>query len=377
MRLLSMNGLILAMLLTFQSTLQADDAAAWNARMDECAVRAASAAINQGAPLFNRGDQAGCYRLYEGSALAIQTMLDHRTSLREMLSTQLAAARNASTMSAKAYGLRAGLDAVIKECGSKKKPLWERLGGEPAVTAVVHEFVMRAAKNPEVNFFRDGQVHMTADQVRELERQLVALVSAVSGGPLKYTGKDMKSAHAGMRITDAEFNALASDLAAVLKQFQAPQAEIDELIGIVATTRGDIVEVAEKPLWDRLGGEPAVRAVVQEFLRTAAVDKKANIDRNGNYPLTEERAQRVEQLVVEFISSVAGGPLKYTGRDMKNSHSGMKITEDEFNAAAGHLVAALKKYDVPEELINELVGLVAGTAKDIVEVPHSAKERVE
>ena len=53
----------------------------------------------------------------------------------------------------------------------------------------------------------------------------------------------MKSSHAGMKITNAEFDALAGDLIASLKKFNVPQAEIDELVGIVATTRGDIVEV--------------------------------------------------------------------------------------------------------------------------------------
>jgi hemoglobin len=171
-----------------------------------------------------------------------------------------------------------------------------------------------------------------------------------------------------MKITDAEFDALAGHLVAALKKFNVPKAEADELLAIVGSTRKDIVEVGTKPLWDRLGGEAGVRAVTREFLETAAKDEKANITRNGDYPLTAERAKRIEQQVVEFISSVTGGPLKYTGRDMKNSHQGMKITEDEFNAAAGHLVAALKKFKVPQAEIDELVGLVGSVAKDIIEV---------
>src|SRR5262249_48911626 len=216
---------------------------------------------------------------------------------------------------------------------------------------------------------RDGKVKLDAAGVKELETRLVELVSATTGGSLKYNGRDMKSSHAGMKITDAEFDALAGDLVAVLKKYNVPAAETNELIGIIATTRKDMVAVGKKPLWDRLGGEAGVRAVTQEFIRAAAADPKANIDRHGNYPLTPERVKRVEQLVVEFVSSVTGGPLKYTGRDMKNSHEGMKITQDEFNAAAGHLIAALQKYNVPQPEIDELVGLVSGVAKDIIEVP--------
>ncbi len=124
-----------------------------------------------------------------------------------------------------------------------KKSLWDRLGGEKAVRAVVKEFVAVAAPDPKVNFFRDGKYKLDAAGVEKLEQQLVELVSAVSGGPLKYTGRDMKAAHAGMKITDAEFGALAGHLIATLKKFNVPQAEIDELVKAVASTQADIVEV--------------------------------------------------------------------------------------------------------------------------------------
>ena len=52
----------------------------------------------------------------------------------------------------------------------------------------------------------------------------------------------MKAAHKGMAITDAEFDALAGDLITVLKKYKVPQAEMDELVKIVASTRPDIVE---------------------------------------------------------------------------------------------------------------------------------------
>jgi hemoglobin len=294
-------------------------------------------------------------------------LLDHKPALAGTIRTQLEKSKGLRTAPEKAFALREALDAVMK-AGEMRKPLWDRLGGQKAVEAVVHDFVMAAAPDPKVNFLRSGKFQLDDAGVKHLERMLVELVSAVSGGPLKYSGRDMKSSHAGMRITDAEFDALAGHLVATLKKYKVPQAEIDELVGIVASTRKDIVEVGKKPLWDRLGGEAGVRAVTREFLATAGKDPKANIDRNGNYPLTKERAERVEQLVVEFVSSVTGGSLKYTGRDMKNSHLGMKITEDEFNAAAGHLIAALKKFNVPQAEIDELVGLVGGVAKDIIEV---------
>ncbi len=112
-----------------------------------------------------------------------------------------------------AFELRYALDAIQNDIAppkeaKKDKPLWERLGGETAVRKVVHEFVAAAANNNDVNFLRDGEVKIDAKGVEHLEQMIVELVSVTTGGPLKYTGKDMKTVHKGMAITDKEFDAL-------------------------------------------------------------------------------------------------------------------------------------------------------------------------
>ena len=131
----------------------------------------------------------------------------------------------------------------IHDAAKPGRPLWDRLGGEPAVKAVVHDFVALAASDPKVDFTRGGRFALDSAGVAHLETLLVQLVSATTGGPLKYEGRDMKSSHAGMRITSAQFGALAADLVSVLKKYNVPQKEIDELIGVIATTKKDIVEV--------------------------------------------------------------------------------------------------------------------------------------
>lgn len=126
-----------------------------------------------------------------------------------------------------------------------KKSLYDRLGGESAITAVVDEFVALAAADEKVNFFRKGtdkEWKPGEGDVAKLKMHLVNLIGQLTGGPQKYTGKDMKAAHAGMKITEAEFNALAGDLVKALDKFKVPQAEKDELIKIVASTAGDIIE---------------------------------------------------------------------------------------------------------------------------------------
>jgi len=126
-----------------------------------------------------------------------------------------------------------------------EKSLYERLGGEPAITAVVEDFVGRAAADPKVNFFRDGK--FKGLDVARLKRLLVAFISQATGGPQKYTGRDMKETHKGMKIDHWEFEALSADLAASLDKFKVPAKEKKELLAIVGTTRKDIVEVKSEP----------------------------------------------------------------------------------------------------------------------------------
>lgn len=337
------------------------------AELDKRVVRIVFDAETVGVKLYNDGKREDCLRFYQATLMTLAPFLDHRPELVKKIENELVKSGSMSTEEA-AFALRKVLDETSAACGGGKAPLWERLGGELSVSQVVHEVFVLAAADPKVNFNRDGKYKPDAEGVRQLEKKLLQFVSSVTGGPLKYPGTDMKKAHAGMKITDAEFDALAGHLKTVLNKYKVKKEDADELMAIVGSTRKDIVENGKKPLWDRLGGEAGVKAVVAEFLATAAKDPKANIDRNGNYPLTKERGDRVSRQLIEFVSSVTGGPLKYTGRDMKNAHQGMKITEDEFKAAAGHLIAALKKFNVPQAEIDELVGLVAGTAKDMIEV---------
>ena len=129
----------------------------------------------------------------------------------------------------------------------KTKSLYERLGGEAAITAVVADFVGRAAADPAVNFTRQGTAKPwdpTPENVALLQKRLVQFISMAAGGPQQYEGKDMKTAHAGMGITSDEFDAIAADLKASLVTFNVPQQEQDELLAAVASTKGQIVEEA-------------------------------------------------------------------------------------------------------------------------------------
>ncbi|HEY1191117.1 MAG TPA: group 1 truncated hemoglobin [Gemmata sp.] len=234
---------------------RADDKPLDRAELDKRVVATVYEAAVLGTDIFNKGAHAECVRLYQGTLMAVVPLLDHRAKLQADVKARLERAKGLKPVDA-AFELRTALDEVQNtivppakkdpkdpnDPTGTKKTLWDRLGGEAAVKAVVHDFVLAAAEDKKVDFTRGGKYKLDAKGVEALEKSLVDMVSAATGGPRKYTGKSMKEAHKGMGITDAEFDALAGHLVATLKKFKVPQAEIDELVKIVASTRGDIVE---------------------------------------------------------------------------------------------------------------------------------------
>ncbi len=114
--------------------------------------------------------------------------------------------------------------------------LYDRLGGNPAITAVIGDFVdNQVVPDERINsFFANTDL----DRLKVL---LIEQVGQATGGPEVYTGRDMKTTHAGLGITVAHFNALVEDLAASLTVFEVPAAEQNELVAALAPLQADIV----------------------------------------------------------------------------------------------------------------------------------------
>jgi hemoglobin len=122
------------------------------------------------------------------------------------------------------------------------KPLYERLGGRQAINAVVDDFVGRVAVDSRIN----GK--FANANIPRLKSMLVDQICQASGGPCTYTGRDMKSTHAGMGISTSDFDALVGDLIATLNKFKVPEREKNELLGALGPMKGNIVERPMAPM---------------------------------------------------------------------------------------------------------------------------------
>ena len=139
------------------------------------------------------------------------------------------------------------------------------------------------------------------------------------------------------------------------------------VLGSGCASMRDDKAMTQKSLYDRLGGKPAITAVVDDFIGNVAGDTRINRRfANANIP-------RLKVMLVDQICEATGGPCKYTGRDMKSSHTGMGITDAEFTALVEDLVKSLDKFKVPGREKGELLGALGGMKADIVEAPAPTK----
>ena len=121
--------------------------------------------------------------------------------------------------------------------------------------------------------------------------------------------------------------------------------------------------MSDKSLYERLGGYDAIAAVANGLLPRLQNDDKLRRfwDHRGS-----DGVDREKQLLIDFLSEATGGPVYYTGRDMKTAHEGMRIDEEDWQRAVGHVAATLDSFDVPEREASEVLGFVESTKQDIV-----------
>ena len=149
-----------------------------------------------------------------------------------------------------------GGDTGQKEKAPGKKPLYDRLGGEKGITAIVDDFTTRVLADPRVNWDRKGVTRgglslkrnqsVTWDpnpqNVDNLKKHLKQFLFLATGGPTDYDGRPMKEVHSGMHISNPEFDATIGDMKATLDKLQVPNDEQKELLAILESTRPQVAE---------------------------------------------------------------------------------------------------------------------------------------
>jgi hemoglobin len=126
---------------------------------------------------------------------------------------------------------------IVLEVGTSERSLYDRRGGTEAITAVVRAVVDRQSRDDRIN------QKFARTNIDRLIKEFVDQICEATGGPCKYTGRNMTETHHNMGVTNGEFDAFMEDLVAVLDDFKVGKAEQDEILNMLRPMRGEIVEV--------------------------------------------------------------------------------------------------------------------------------------
>jgi truncated hemoglobin YjbI/ribosome maturation factor RimP len=376
-------------------------------------------------------DYAGCYHLYEGALMVARPLLSRHADLQKAIDDAMASARETPQMEKRAFVLREVIDKIREEVNPKGATAVAPMPPDnpkvtvpapPADKETMTTGKIVSAEKGKLTILADGKsktftvpdaakvlIDGTDGKLEDLNSERAATVVVISKGdavvsvvahtqskvtiptpPAKETTVKGKVIHADgdkLAVMSAEGKETTFTIPKTAQVFigdkEGKLADVNADAAVTVTSKGDEVVKVEakapaspppppppastKTLWDRLGGETNVAKVVDDFVNTAGKDPKVNFWRDPTRVPSKEEVAGLKTKLVEFVSSATGGPLKYEGKSMKEAHKGMKITEDEFNAAAKDLKDALMKNGAKADDVDAVLKAVEGTRKDIVE----------
>ncbi|MBI3422669.1 MAG: group 1 truncated hemoglobin [Acidobacteria bacterium] len=135
--------------------------------------------------------------------------------------------------------------AALLLCGAadlaraQQKSLYQRVGGYDALAAVTDDFIGRLAADKDLGRFFVGASENSQKRIRQL---VLDQLCAATGGPCLYIGRDMKTAHKGLKITEKDWDSSVRHLTATLDKFKVPKKEKAEVLAAIASLKPDIVE---------------------------------------------------------------------------------------------------------------------------------------
>jgi hemoglobin len=146
------------------------------------------------------------------------------------------------------------------------------------------------------------------------------------------------------------------------------------LVGVLPTSGRVLAQepaATPKSLYERIGKYDAIAGVVDEFLKQLQADPAFARFGQGR---GQNSLMRGRQLIVDQICALSGGPCVYIGREMKQAHQGLAITQVEWEAAGKKMAVALAKFNVSEPDQKEFAAMIEKLRPDIVEAPAKPAE---
>ncbi|MBV6457522.1 MAG: hypothetical protein HONBIEJF_00635 [Fimbriimonadaceae bacterium] len=256
------------------------------------------------------------------------------------------------------------------------KSLYDRLGGIHKIAAAVDWAVDEEAKDEMLLKSPNYKSAITTAPRPFVKFMVVNYVASMTGGPQKspydvpslckwfaYTPEQNEHA---WQLRWKGFERLGVDREAFMELRKTFEAR-EQAAKPMAPPTTEIFKDS-KSLYARLGGIAPITLVINDFVNLLGADPVIGSNPNTVRALTSGNVSHggLKYLLTEQVAQATGGPFKYTGRSMKDSHKGLKISDKEWEVAGGLLKQVLDKYNVPLKEQNELFAVIASTRDDIV-----------
>mmetsp|Transcript_8138 Transcript_8138/g.24318 ORF Transcript_8138/g.24318 Transcript_8138/m.24318 type:complete len:419 (-) Transcript_8138:458-1714(-) len=267
---------------------------------------------------------------------------------------------------------RAAAAAEEKDAADERQ-LLSRLGGDGALHAAVDEFYDRLMEDETLSRFFEG---ISVDNLKEHQRKFLRMAFTEIPASIDVV-KFMHSKHErlfAMGLDETHFDAVAGHFVGTLNALGVKQREIDEAVGVVAPLRPIFEEGAawankhaeeekkeeteDKTLFDRLGGEGAITAAVDEFYARVVVDNDLERFFVG-VPLDVLKEHQRKFMKMAFTSVPEDVDVEKYMFTKHYRFFAMGLNESHFDKVAGHFVSTLQHLEVSQNLIDEAVGNIA------------------
>lgn len=256
--------------------------------------------------------------------------------------------------------------------------LWDRMGGAEVIEPLCNDLYDRHASDPlTAPWFGESRDHNTRTAAA-VKKHVYGFFSAGIGGPVKYEGRSMVETHASMKLTKNALHALTNHVIEQMYLHSAGgAAEREEVLAILKSLYGDVSSNGfkefgkpKKSLWDRMGGENVIKPLCNDLYNLHASDP-LTAPWFGNHTWNDRIAAHVKEHVFTFFSSGIGGPHKYAGRSMIETHTKMReqkpITETAFHALTNHVMIAMEKHRAGgEQERDEVLGILLSLKGDVM-----------
>jgi hypothetical protein len=216
--------------------------------LDKKIVKSCYDATLLGTEIFNNKNYEGCYRLYQGTLLSLQPILDYRPELATMTKERLERAKTMKPWDG-AFELRIALDEIQNRIApvAKSEPkadvkpqsLYERLGGTSGLTKMLDTILIIGTEDKKVNLLHGKK--LDPKEMDNMKSAALDYVSSITNGPRKYTPMD-KAQFANLSITSDEYTALMPIIEKTLANNKVDPRDIKEFLAILEAQRKDIVD---------------------------------------------------------------------------------------------------------------------------------------